>query len=394
MSSDSPAAPSQMPSRSPHHTPFREAAINLVALRDNVSSLRAQVGTAQLMVVVKANAYGHGMVACAQAALAGGAQWLGVADIDEALALRNAGISAPILAWLHAPDEDFEGAVAANITVGVSSVEQLQAVATASTTSTAAGGHPARVHLKLETGLSRNGASEPQWGHFFALAAQLEAEKALVVEGIFSHLSNTSPEDDLAQGRLFDRGVTLARTAGLTPELIHLAASAVVLSLPTLRYNMVRVGILAYGIPATEGLTAAELGLTPVMTLRAKIVAVRRVPADTGVSYDFTYVTPRETTLALVPLGYAEGIPRAASGQGPVAIGGHRFTVTGRVAMDQFVVDVGDTPVGVGDVVVLFGDPENGHPSVVEWAEASSTIGYEMVTRLGGRIERTFSGLG
>jgi alanine racemase len=175
--------------------------------------------------------------------------------------------------------------------------------------------------------------------------------------------------------------------------LVHLAASGTALTQPTLRYNMVRLGILAYGVSPFVSRTAADLGLTPVMTLRAKIVAVRRVPAATGVSYDYTYRTTKETTLALVPLGYGEGIPRAASERGPVFLGGEHLKVAGRVAMDQFIVDVGDLPVAVGDEVVLFGDPARGHPSVAEWAEASSTIGYEMVTRLGGRLERTFVGL-
>jgi alanine racemase len=371
------------------HTPFREALINLDALAANVRSLARNVGTRDVMVVVKANAYGHGMVECARAALAGGASWLGVADIDEALTLRGSGIAAPILAWIHAPDETFEHAISAKITLGLSSLAQLHAVAGA----VAVAGSPARVHLKLETGLSRNGASEPEWEVFFAEAAVLHAVGTIVVEGIFSHLSNTSTEDDLAQAAVFDRGLVAAASAGLAPTLIHLAASATAVTMPALRYNMVRLGILAYGISPFEDRTAAALGLTPVMTLRARVVATRRVPAGAGVSYDFTYRTTNETTLALVPLGYGEGIPRAASGRAPVLLGGQRFLIAGRVAMDQFIVDVGQTPVAVGDPVVLFGDPEAGHPTATEWADAASTIGYEIVTRLGGRLERTFVGL-
>ncbi|GAB2814502.1 alanine racemase [Alpinimonas psychrophila] len=371
------------------HTPFREAVINLDALANNVAQLKNAIGIPNLMIVVKANAYGHGMIHSARAALAGGAQWLGVADIDEALALREAGLTAPILAWIHAPDETFVEAVTAGVTLGISSLAQLRTVANAG----AAAGLVARVHLKLETGLSRNGASEPEWAQLYAEAAALEASGTILVEGIFSHLSNTSEEDDLAQAVIFDRGINSARAAGLAPQLIHLAASVAAMTLPMLRYNMVRVGILAYGISPFEHRTAAELGLTPVMSLRTKVIATRRVSSETGVSYGYTYKTSGETTLALVPLGYGEGIPRAASGRGPVLIGGQKFTIAGRVAMDQFVVDVGDVPAAVGDDVVLFGDPAQGHPSVTEWAEAAATISYEIVTCMGGRLTRRFTGL-
>lgn len=374
------------------HTPYREAIVDLQALSSNVAQLKTSIGTRHLMIVVKANAYGHGIVEAAHAALAGGATWLGVADIDEALTLRSAGIVAPVLAWIHAPDETFVEALAADVTVGISSVAQLRACAAAQLSSTS--GIPARVHLKLETGLSRNGVSEPEWADFFGEAAALEARGSIAVEGIFSHLSNASVSDDLAQGERFDRGVALATAAGLAPTLIHLAASFAAVSLPTLRYDMVRIGILAYGISPFAERTAADLELTPVMTLRARVIATRRVPAETGVSYDFTYRTPRETTLCLVPLGYGEGIPRAASGIAPVVIAGQNFVIAGRVAMDQFIVDVGDTPVEVGDEVVVFGDPAKGHPSAAEWAAAASTIGYEIVTRLGGRLQRTFVGRG
>ena len=382
------------------HTPFREAVIDLDALAANVRSLRERIATPDVMVVVKANAYGHGMIESARAALAGGATWLGVADIDEALQLRAAGITAPVLAWIHAPDETFDQAIAAGITVGLSSVSQLRSVASAvadaverATPASATSVSPATVHLKLETGLSRNGASESEWEPFFTEAAALEAAGTIVVEGIFSHLSNTSREDDLAQAEVFDRGLLAAAAAGVTPTLIHLAASATALTVPELRYNMVRLGILAYGVSPFEDRTAADLGLTPVMTLRARVVATRRVPVGVGVSYDFTYRTAGETTLVLIPLGYGEGIPRAASGRGPVVVGGQRFVIAGRVAMDQFIVDVGQASVAVGDSAVLFGDPARGHPSVAEWADAAGTIGYEIVTRLGGRLERTFVGL-
>lgn len=366
---------------------FREAVVDLDAVTANVARLREIVGTEHVMAVVKANAYGHGAVECARAALAGGADWVGVADISEGLLLRESGIAAPILAWLHDPDEDFAEAVAAGIDVGISSSAQLEAVAAAGTADV-----PAFVQLKLETGLSRNGIPASEWEHTVTRAAELERSGVLVVRGLFSHLSNASPADDRAAIAVFSEGVAQAETAGLHPELRHIAASAAALSLPESRFDMVRLGLAVYGLSPFGAESAAELGLRPAMTLRGRVAAVRRVAAGTGVSYDYTYRTETETTLALVPLGYAEGIPRHASGRAPVSIGGRRFSIAGRVAMDQFVVDVGDAEVAVGDEVVLFGDPASGVPGADDWAAAADTISYEIVTRLGGRLRRSYRG--
>lgn len=372
----------------PTEGPFREAVIDLSAVRDNVAALRSRIGTPYFLSVVKANAYGHGMVEVARAVIAGGATHLGVADVTEALALRAAGIGAPILAWLHDPREDFVAAVSADVTVCVSSLDQLDAVVRAGRT---AGVRPV-IHIKLDTGLSRNGVSADGWSSFFARAVELESDGSVTVEGIFSHLSNASAEDDLAQGARFDNAMDLARAAGLTPAITHLSASVAALTLPQLNYNMVRIGIATFGISPIDGHEPQDFGLRPVMTLRARVAAVREVPEDTGVSYSFTYRTSAPSRLALVPMGYGEGLTRAASDRGPVLINGRRFTVTGRLAMDQFVVDCDQADVSVGDEVVLFGDPANGYPTVAEWAEATNTIGYEVVTQLGGRIVRTFIG--
>jgi len=376
--------------------PFREAIIDLGAISRNVAHLRATIGTRHTMAVVKANGYGHGGIESARAALAGGADWLGVADIEEALALRAAGIDAPVLAWLHAAHTDFAPAIAAGVDIGVSSVQQLDAVADAAArvaaTGTAAARHApqASVQLKLETGLSRNGASEPEWPALFGHARELEETGALAVRGIFSHLANTSlREDGLAADR-FERGVAAARAAGLTPALLHLAASAAALELPRTRYSMVRLGISIYGLSPFEDRSSADLGLTPAMTLRGGIAAVRTVPAGSGVSYGYTYRTREETTLVLVPLGYADGVPRAASNAGPVTIDGRAAIVSGRIAMDQFVVDVGDASVAVGDEAVLFGNPAVGAPSADDWARAAGTINYEVVTRIGPRVPRVY----
>jgi alanine racemase len=366
---------------------FREAVVDLDAVTANVARLRELVGTPHVLAVVKANAYGHGAVECARAALAGGADWLGVADIPEGLQLREAGIDAPVLAWLHDPDEDFAAAVAAGIDVGISSAAQLEAAAAAGTVET-----PAFVQLKLETGLSRNGVPASEWEAVVARARELEQTGTLVVRGLFSHLSNASLDDDRAAIAVFRRGVEQAAAAGLRPSLRHIAASAAALTLPESRFDLVRFGLAIYGLSPFGPASAAELGLRPAMTLRGRVAAVRRVAAGTGVSYDYTYRTATETTLVLVPLGYAEGIPRHASGRGPVSIHGRRYRVSGRVAMDQFVVDVGDAEVAVGDEVVLFGDPATGVPTADDWAEAADTINWEIVTRVGGRVRRSYRG--
>jgi alanine racemase len=370
---------------------FREAVIDVGAIAHNTRVLRKAIPTRHFMAVVKADAYGHGAVESARAALAGGADWLGLADLSEAIALREAGIQAPMLAWLHDPDADFEPAIRAGIDIGVSSRAQLEQVAVAQRRSGLQA--PARVQVKLETGLSRNGIAPSDWFAAFADARVLENEGAITVTGLFSHLSNASPEDDALALRRFREGLEGARVARLSPEVVHLAASAAALRLPDARFNLVRVGIALYGLsPFGDAVPASEWGLRPAMTLRGRVAAVRRVPAGAGVSYDYTYRTETETTLALVPLGYADGIPRHGSNRAPVRIGGGRFSISGRVAMDQFVVDVGDTPVAVGDEVVLFGDPERGAPTADDWAVACDTINYEIVTRIGGRIARTYVG--
>lgn len=370
--------------------PWREASVDLDAVTHNVARLRELVGTEHFVAVVKADGYGHGAVPVARAALAGGADWLGVADVGEALELRAAGIDAPLIAWLHDVGTDFDAAVNAGISVGVSSRRQLQSVVDAATS--APGVRPASVQLKLDTGLSRNGLAADQWQTVFDAAREAERSGLVRVEGIFSHLSNTSVEDDEAAIREFDRGLALAADAGLAPSLRHIAATAAAISLPSSRRNAVRVGIGIYGLSPLEGRSSADLGLIPAMTLRTRVAAVRRVRAGAGVSYNYTYRTSAETTLALIPLGYADGIPRSASNRAAVAIDGEIFPVRGRIAMDQFVVETGEYPVAVGDEVVLFGDPALSVPSADDWARAADTINYEIVARIGPRVTRTYEG--
>ncbi|WP_194397547.1 alanine racemase [Microbacterium atlanticum] len=361
---------------------LREVVIDVGAIEDNVRHFRRLTGS-EVIAVVKADGYGHGAVRSANAALAGGATRLGVADITEALALRRAGIDAPIVAWLHAPDADFAQAAALGIELGISNLDQLQKAAAA-----ASGDRPVGVHLKLETGLSRNGVAPEDYRVVFAESARLERIGRIRVVALFSHLSNASADDDRAALRAFEDAVGVAASLGLAPPLRHLAATHAAIDLPASRMGCVRIGLGLYGLSPFDDRTSADLGLRPAMTLRGTVAAVRRVPAGKGVSYGYDYRTDRETTLALVPLGYADGVPRQASGTGPVVIGGRRFRVAGRVAMDQFVVDVGDHPVSVGAEAVLFGDPTLGAPSAAEWADAAGTINYEIVTRVGPRVPR------
>ncbi len=362
---------------------LREACIDVGAIAHNVRHLRELIGV-PVMAVVKADGYGHGAVRSARAALEGGASRLGVADIAEGVALRRAGITAPILAWLHAPGTSFVEAASHGIAVGVSSMAQLRAAADAASTH-----RPVLVHLKLETGLGRNGIAPGEWPGVVAEAVRLERAGAIVVEGLFSHFSNTSTEDDAAALRAFEDGVAAARELGLAPPLLHIAATQAALSMPQARFTCVRLGVGIYGLSPFEHRGPETLGLRPAMTLRGSVAAVRRVPEGQGVSYGYTYRTRGPATLALVPLGYADGVPRAASGRAHVSIGGTRYRIAGRVAMDQFVIDVGDDPVCVGDEVVLFGDGARGVPTAQEWAQAADTINYEIVTRIGPRVPRS-----
>jgi alanine racemase len=368
--------------------PMREARVDLEAIRENVATLKAATAPSTLLAVVKAGGYGHGAIPVARAALEGGADWLGVVDVAEALALRDAGITAPLLTWLHAPGADFAPAIAADIDLGVSSLAQLDEVAAAASTA----GQRVNVHIKADTGLGRNGIEESECPAVFARAAEHERDGLLRVRGLFSHLSNTGDVEDLDQARRFEALAAQASGAGLTIDLRHLAATAGALKLPSTCYDMVRCGIGVYGLSPFDGIPSAAIGLRPAMELSASIVSVKRVPAGTGVSYGFTYRTGAETNLALVPLGYADGIPRSASSRGPVWINGRRYQISGRIAMDQFVVDVGDDGVRVGDRAVLFGDPATGVPSADEWAAAADTINYELVTRIGPRVTRTYVG--
>ncbi|MEV6043221.1 alanine racemase [Streptomyces xanthochromogenes] len=363
------------------------AEIDLGALRANVRTLRAHSSGAQLMAVVKSDAYGHGALPCAEAALEAGAGWIGTATPHEALALRAAGIGGPMLCWLWTPGGPWREAIEADIDVSVSGMWALREAADAAR----AAGRTARIQLKADTGLGRNGCQPADWPELVHAAL---AAPEVNVTGLWSHLACADEPGHpsiTAQLSVFQEMTAYAEKAGITPEVRHIANSPATLTLPESHYDLVRTGIAMYGVsPAPELGTARELGLRPVMTLSASVALVKQVPAGHGVSYGHHYVTGNETTLGLVPLGYGDGIPRHASGRGPVLVGGKVRTAAGRIAMDQFVVDLEGDTVEPGARAVLFGPGDDGEPTAEDWARAADTIAYEIVTRIGSRVPRVY----
>jgi alanine racemase len=357
--------------------------IDTTALAHNVTVLRSAVGEARVMAVVKANAYGHGAVDCARAFAEAGVDWLGVVDLAEAVLLREAGITVPVLAWLHAPGETFERAARHDVTPGVSDLAQLEACASA--------GVPA-VHLVIDTGLSRNGAVESEWEALFDRAVELSGR--VLIEGLMTHVSNASPEEDHLQIDLFERALGMLIERGITPSLLHVAASAAALTIPESRFTLVRFGLACYGLSPFPERTPADLGLRPALTLAVPVIGIKSVPAGEGTSYGFTWRAEADTRLALLPIGYADGIERVASNNARVLLGGKLRRVVGRIAMNALSVEIGpdddDDDVRLGDEAVLFGDAEAGHPTVDDWAEATGTINYEVVARLSARLPRTY----
>jgi alanine racemase len=366
-----------------------EIVVDLDAIAANTAVLRKGVGR-PLMAVVKADGYGHGLLPAARAVLAGGADMLGVAVLDEALALRAAGVTAPVLAWLHGPGTDYAAALTADIEVSVSAGWALEEVVAAAR----ATGLTAPVHLFADTGLSREGATPAEWPALIAAAARAQSDGEISVVGLWSHMAYADAPTHptiAAQVAVFEEAVELARGAGLTEARRHLANSAATVALPNTWYDMVRPGVALYGLDPLGGDPAVH-GLRPAMTVRATVALTKRVPAGVGVSYGHTYFPETETTLALVPVGYADGVPRAAGNRAPVLAGGAQRTIAGRVCMDQFVLDVGDAAIAPGDEVVLWGPGGNGEPTAQQWADAVDTIHYELVTRVGGRFTRRYVG--
>jgi len=372
-------------------TPRAEVVVDLDAVRHNVAILaeRATASGAATMVVVKADGYGHGAVDVAAAALQAGAGWLGVCSVAEATQLRAGGIDAPVLAWLHAPTEDLTPAVAVGVDVGVYSMGQLAAASAAA----AASGRTARVHLKVDTGLSCGGATPAEWGTLVRAAA---AAPGVEVTAVWSHLAHADdpghPVIDRQLARFCD-AYRVACDAGLRP-LRHLANSAATLTRPDLHFDLVRPGIAVYGLSPVPG---EGYGLRPAMTVRSQVALLKRVPAGEGVSYGHVWTAPRETTLALVPAGYADGIPRVLTGRLDVWVAGRRRPVVGQVRMDQVMVDCGPNtgpdPVAEGDEVMFFGTGDRGEPTAADWADMLGTIHYEVVAGMvRPRLTRTVIG--
>jgi alanine racemase len=359
-----------------------QAVIDLDAVAHNTRLLAGAAGTAGLMAVVKANGFGHGATQLARVALQHGASWAGVTSAAEALALRADGIEAPILMWLYSPTETFEDLLQNGIDVSVSSLPSLAAVADAALRTGTIG----YVHLKADTGLSRGGSPIDEWPDLVDWARKYEAANLLRVRGVWSHLANAENVADprlRAQLNLF---AEMRAIAGPVP-VTHLANSAALLQLPETHLDLARPGIALYGVEPVPGKT---FGLRPAMTLQAQVILTKRVPAGAGVSYGPDFVTDRETTLALLPVGFADGVPRSAGGRAYVAVNGVRCPIVGRIAMDQCVVDVGNVPVQAGDTAVLFGTGENGEATVADWAGWAGTNPHEVLTGVGTRVERQY----
>ncbi|WP_197497654.1 alanine racemase [Mycobacterium sp. 1274756.6] len=366
-----------------------EAAIDLGAIAHNIGVLREKAGSAQVMAVVKADGYGHGAAAVARAAVGAGAAELGVATIDEALALRADGVTAPVLAWLHRPGTDFAPALAADVGVGISSVSQLDALLDAVTRT----GRTAAVTVKVDTGMNRNGARAAEFPQLLDALRRAAADDAVRLRGLMSHLACADEPDHPSnnlQAQRFSELLELTADHGVRFEVAHLANSPATMTRPDLAYDLVRPGIAVYGLSPLPHL--GDLGLIPAMTLKTTVVLVRPLAAGEGVSYGQTWIADRDTTVALLPIGYADGVFRPLSGRFEVLINGRRRRSVGRVCMDQFVVDLGPGPVDVaeGDEAILFGPGRDGEPLAQDWADTLGTIHYEVVTSPRGRVTRTY----
>jgi alanine racemase len=344
--------------------------------------------TAQVMAVVKADGFGYGALGAARTALAHGATALGVTSVDEALALRAGGVVAPLLSWLNPPTTDFSGAVAAGIELAVPSVEHLGGVLRAG----AATQRVPSVHLHLDCGMARDGCEPAAWDGLCQAAAAAEAAGRLAVVGVMGHLGCAEDPGDACNRAGADRfalGVAEARGAGLAPRHRHLAATAATLTLPGTHHTMVRIGAGLAGIDPSR-----TVSLRGGLTLRAPLVAVRTVAAGDAVGYGHTWRAPRPTRLGLLALGYADGLPRLASGRAEVQVHGVRRPVVGRISMDQTVVDLGSLAARPGDPVVVFGPGDAGEPTVADWAGWAETIPHEIVTGIGPRVRRVDAAAG
>jgi alanine racemase len=367
-----------------------EAVVDLGAIRSNIALMARHVGSAEVMAVVKSDGYGHGAHQTAVAALAGGATWLGVGHIEEGLALRAAGITAPVLCLLAAPDAPHRDAISCGVDLSAGTASLVRQIAAAA----GQAGRPARLHLKADTGMSRGGAPMAQWPGLLDAALAEQAEGRCEIVGIWSHLACADipghPSVD-AQIAAFKYALGAAERAGARPVVRHLANTPALLTRPDTWFDLVRPGGGVTGLCTLPG--GPPGWLRPAMTVRTHLVQVKRVARGTGVSYGHRYVTSAETTLGLIPLGYHEGIPRAATNTAPVLVRGSRLTIAGTVCMNQCVVDAGSMPIEAGDEVVLFGPGDHGEPTAQEWADLLGTLSYDIVTRFTAKIPRSYCGV-
>jgi len=372
-----------------------QVTVDLSAVSNNVKALKSRSKAPFFMAVVKGNAYGHGLVEVARAAVTAGADWLGTAQLAEAITLRKAGIKVPILSWLYLASQTSAAIIEAlenDVDVSLGSVSQLEVLAGAARRL----GRPAVVHLELDSGLSRGGARMEDWAGLVERARQAELEGALRVRGVWTHLAwadvPTHPANASAVAE-FEDAVRRAHEAGLAPELRHVSSSANILARPEFHFDMVRAGLAMYGLAPADHLFPADFGLRPALSVTAPLVMVKKVPAGTGISYEHQAITYEPRYLGLIPLGYADGIPKGISGRPVVSIRGRRVPVIGKVCMDQFMVDLGPDAAGieVGQTAVLFGDPAAGAASADDWGAAIGSHGDEIINRIAPRLPRAYA---
>jgi alanine racemase len=357
--------------------------INLKAIANNIRAVKEKT-SAEILAVVKADAYGHGLIPIAKCAIDSGASWLGVALLEEALTLRESGIKAPIIAWLTPPNSDFTAAITADIDLSIPSLKHLEVIVAAGK----ALGKKPRVHIEVDTGMTRGGLLG-EWQEF------LSAVKGAGVEviGLWSHFARADEPGEISNERQlfeFENRLAELRSVGIHPKYLHIANSAAMLNNPESHKNIVRLGIAMYGLsPDIKTMGGSDsLDLEPAMTLKAEIHLIKRVNSGTSVGYGAIETTNRDTKLAIIMMGYSDGIPRNTSNKAGVFVAGSRAPIIGRVSMDQFVVDIGpDSEAQPGDIVEVFG--ALGY-SIDEWATAAGTINYEIVTRIAARVSRIY----
>lgn len=368
------------PAPAPTSRPRLEIDPSAVAANTRLFARRA--GDAALMAVVKADGFGHGIVEMARVALANGARWLGVTSLAEALRLRESGIGAPILSWLNPVDLDVHAAVRYRVDVGIPSLQHLARVTSQRPA------RPLRIHLHLDTGMARDGAAPADWAELFDRARRAELEGHVEVVAVMGHLpcADQPGHPSTRTGlRALLAGVALAESAGLRPTLRHLAATAAALTDDSTHLDLVRVGAGLVGIDPSGTTRLAQ-----AIRLSAPVVQVRALPAGTGIGYGHADVTDTPTNVGLLPVGYADGLPRTASGVAEVWVDGRRCRVRGRISMDQTVVDLGGAPVPPGTTAVVFGPGHDAEPTIDDWARWSGTLPHEIVTGLGTRLERQY----